>query len=141
MNLRRRRPADPEVNLISLIDVVFLLLLFFLLSTTFNQQSSIHIDLPKASAQQDKVQDDTVTLAIDAGGEYYVNGQRVVNRQVESVKRALTNVIGVEKKPPLVISADAKTPHRAVITAMDAARQVGLVHLSIATTQTSDSKP
>jgi len=141
MNLRRRRPADPEVNLISLIDVVFLLLLFFLLSTTFNQQSSIHVDLPKASAQQEKVQEDTVTLAIDAAGEFYVNGQRVVNRQVESLKRALMNVIGVGKKPPLVISADAKTPHQAVITAMDAARQVGLVHLSIATTQTSDSKP
>ena len=140
MNLRRRRPADPEVNLISLIDVVFLLLLFFLLSTTFNQQSSIHVDLPKASAQQEKVQEDAVTLAIDAAGEFYVNGQRVVNRQVESLKRALMNVIGVGK-PPLVISADAKTPHQAVITAMDAARQVGLVHLSIATTQTSDSKP
>ena len=139
MNLRRRRPSDPEVNLVSLIDVVFLLLLFFLLSTTFNQQSSIHISLPKSSAQQEQVPEKQVMLSIDAAGEYYVNGQHVVNRQVETLKRALSSVIGSEKNPPLIISADAKTPHQAVVTAMDAARQVGLVHLSISTQQTADT--
>lgn len=139
MNLRRRRPSDPEVNLVSLIDVVFLLLLFFLLSTTFNQQSSIHISLPKSSAQQEQVPEKQVMLSIDAAGEYYVNGQHVVNRQVETLKRALSSVIGSEKNPPLIISADAKTPHQAVVTAMDAARQAGLVHLSISTQQTADT--
>lgn len=139
MNLRRRRPSDPEVNLVSLIDVVFLLLLFFLLSTTFNQQSSIHISLPKSSAQQEQVPEKQVMLSIDAAGEYYVNGQHLVNRQVETLKRALSSVIGSEKNPPLIISADAKTPHQAVVTAMDAARQAGLVHLSISTQQTADT--
>lgn len=139
MNLRRRRPSDPEVNLVSLIDVVFLLLLFFLLSTTFNQQSSIHISLPKSSAQQEQVPEKQVILSIDAAGEYYVNGQHLVNRQVETLKRALSSVIGSEKNPPLIISADAKTPHQAVVTAMDAARQAGLVHLSISTQQTADT--
>lgn len=139
MNLRRRRPNDPEVNLVSLIDVVFLLLLFFLLSTTFNQQANIHVTLPKASAQQERVPDDQITLTIDAAGEYYVNGQHVVNRQADTLKRAISSVIGPEKKPPLIISADAKTPHQAVVTAMDAARQVGLVHLSISTQQTADT--
>ncbi len=133
MNLRPHRREDPEVNLTSLIDVVFLLLLFFMLSTTFDRQSEISIDLPKAAKQTPVEQKEAITLSIDAAGEFYVNGQHVVNTQVESVKRALRAVLGEQKEPPLILSADAKTPHQAVITAMDAARQVGLVHISIAT--------
>lgn len=72
-------------------------------------------------------------LSIDAAGEFYVDGRQVVNTQVESLKRVLRAALGERKDPPLIISADAKTPHQAVVTAMDAARQVGLIHLSIAT--------
>lgn len=135
MNLRPRRRGDPEVNLVSLIDVVFLLLLFFLLSTTFKQGSNIHLDLPKASPQPEQTTDETLTVTIDAEGNFYLNGRQLVNQQLDTLKRALSTAIVTDKKPPLVISADAKTPHQAVVTAMDAARQVGLVHLSIATQQ------
>lgn len=135
MNLRPRRRGDPEVNLVSLIDVVFLLLLFFLLSTTFKQGSNIHLDLPKASAQPEQTIDETLTVTIDAEGNFYLNGRPLVNQQLDTLKRALKAAIVTDKKPPLIISADAKTPHQAVVTAMDAARQVGLVHLSIATQQ------
>lgn len=140
MKLRPRRREDPDINMTSLIDVVFLLLLFFLLSTTFDRQSEIRIDLPKASPEQEQATPDTVTLTIDAAGEFYVNGRHVVNRQLESVKRALRTVIAAGEKPPLVISADATTPHQAVVTAMDAARQLGLVHVSIATRQPADGQ-
>lgn len=136
MNLRPRRRSDPEVNLVSLIDVVFLLLLFFLLSTTFKQGSNIQLDLPKASQQTEQSREKAITLTIDASGNFYLNGQQLVNQQIDTLKRALSAAIGTNKKPPLIISADVKTPHQAVVTAMDAARQVGLVHLSIATQQT-----
>lgn len=133
MNLRPRRRGDPEINLTSLIDVVFLLLLFFILTTSFNRESALRIDLPKASEQAAVEEQKPIMLSIDAAGEFYVDGRQVVNTQVESVKRVLRAALGERKDPPLIISADAKTPHQAVVTAMDAARQVGLIHLSIAT--------
>lgn len=133
MNLRPRRRGDPEINLTSLIDVVFLLLLFFILTTSFNRESALRIDLPKASEQAAVEEQKPIMLSIDATGEFYVDGRQVVNTQVESVKRVLRAALGERKDPPLIISADAKTPHQAVVTAMDAARQVGLIHLSIAT--------
>ncbi len=133
MNLRPRRRGDPEINLTSLIDVVFLLLLFFILTTSFNRESALRIDLPKASEQAAVEEQKPIMLSIDAAGEFYVDGRQVVNTQVESVKRVLRAAMGERKDPPLIISADAKTPHQAVVTAMDAARQVGLIHLSIAT--------
>lgn len=133
MNLRPRRRGDPEINLTSLIDVVFLLLLFFILTTSFNRESALRIDLPKASEQAAAEEQKPIMLSIDAAGEFYVDGRQVVNTQVESVKRALRAALGERKDPPLIISADAKTQHQAVVTAMDAARQVGLIHLSIAT--------
>lgn len=133
MNLRPRRRGDPEINLTSLIDVVFLLLLFFILTTSFNRESALRIDLPKASEQATVEEQKPIMLSIDAAGEFYVDGRQVVNTQVESVKRVLRAALGERKDPPLIISADAKTPHQAVVTAMDAARQVGLIHLSIAT--------
>lgn len=133
MNLRPRRRGDPEINLTSLIDVVFLLLLFFILTTSFNRESALRIDLPKASEQAAVEEQKPIMLSIDAAGEFYVDGRQVVNTQVESLKRVLRAALGERKDPPLIISADAKTPHQAVVTAMDAARQVGLIHLSIAT--------
>lgn len=133
MNLRPRRRGDPEINLTSLIDVVFLLLLFFILTTSFNRESALRIDLPKASEQATVEEQKPIMLSIDAAGEFYVDGRQVVNTQVESLKRVLRAALGERKDPPLIISADAKTPHQAVVTAMDAARQVGLIHLSIAT--------
>lgn len=133
MNLRRSRRDEPEINLIPLIDILFFLLLFFMLSTTFKDQSLIRIDLPKASQQQQENQDKPIDLTIDVRGNFYVNGKRVVNTQIETLKRALQIAIGEREHPPLTISADGMTPHQAVVTAMDAARQVGLLRLSIAT--------
>lgn len=140
MNLRKHRRESPAIDLTPLIDVVFMLLIFFMVSTTFRDQSLIRIDLPKASPQQQQQKDEqTIVLTIDAQGDYFVNGRRIVNNQLETLKKALRLAVGSRDHPPLTISADGKTPHQAVVTAMDAARQVGLVHLSIATRNTPDT--
>jgi biopolymer transport protein ExbD len=141
LNLRKFRRESPAIDLTPLIDVVFMLLIFFMVSTTFKDQSLIRIDLPKASQQQEQEKNDqTIELTIDAQGNYFVNGKQVVNNQVDTLKKALQLAIGEREHPPLTINADGKTPHQAVVTAMDAARQVGLVHLSIATRTSGDVK-
>jgi biopolymer transport protein ExbD len=141
VNLRKFRRESPTIDLTPLIDVVFMLLIFFMVSTTFKDQSMIRIDLPKASQQQQpEQQDKSIDLTIDVQGNFYVNDKRVVNTQLDTLKRALQIAIGNREHPPLIISADGKTPHQAVVTAMDAARQVGLVHLSIATKNATEGK-
>lgn len=141
MNLRKFRRESPAIDLTPLIDVVFMLLIFFMVSTTFKDQSMIRIDLPKASQQkQQENQEKPIVLTIDAQGNFYVGDKRVVNTQIDTLKRALKIAIGDRKNPPLTISADGRTPHQAVVTAMDAARQVGLVHLLIATKNAPEGK-
>ena len=119
--------------LIPLIDILLMLLIFFMLATTFKHTADISINLPEAS-QQDlpETEAKTLDITIDADGKFYVNREEVVNREVDTVKRALEKVSGGDKEMIVVISADAKTPTQAVVTAMDAARQTGLVHITIA---------
>ncbi len=135
MNFRKPRREEPEVNLIPLVDVALLLVVFFMLSTTFNKQSAITLDLPEASAEQRQAPEKPLEITIDAEGRFYVNQQRVINTQIETLKQAIRVAAGDDTKIPLLISADAKTAHQAVVTAMDAAGQLGFVHLSLATTQ------
>lgn len=142
MNLRRSsRRDEPDINLIPLIDILFFLLLFFMLSSTFDRSAELKIDLPKSSDNpQQQARQENIEVIIDSAGNYAVNGKQVVNNQIETLKRALQLAIGERQHPPLIISADGKTPHQAVVTAMDAARQVGLLHLSIATRTSAEGK-
>lgn len=133
MNLRKFRREEVSVNLTPLIDVVFLLLIFFMVTTTFRDESEIEIDLPQASEKPAERVDDAIAVVIDQDGKFYVNKTLVINTQVDTLKRALRKTKGDRKNPPVIISADAMAPHQAVVTAMDAARQVGLVRMSIAT--------
>jgi len=135
VNLRQFTKQDPEVNLTSLIDVVFLLLIFFMVSTTFTKEAEITVDLPEANAEPVEAALAPIDLTIDVKGRFYINQQKVVNRQITTLKKAIQLAVDGREDVPLVISADANTPHQAVITAMDAARQLGIVKLSIATTQ------
>lgn len=142
MKLATRRSPDPELNLTPLIDVVFLLLIFFMVSTTFTRESEISIDLPTSSGEATQTEQQMLEIAIDSEGRYFVNQQRVINTQLESLKRALRQAMAEQDQAPqLVISADAQTPHQAVINAMDAARQVGLTQLTFATKQRQDQAP
>ena len=134
MNFRAgRRREEPDVNLTPLIDVVFLLLIFFMVSTTFNKQSEISIQLPQAAGETQQDKRVVIEVSIDAEGRYYVNHQQLINTQLDTLKRAMQTQAGKEKEPKLIISADRRTPHGAVVRAMDAARQLGFVHLTFAT--------
>ncbi len=139
MNLRRTQPEALELNLIPLIDIVFMLLIFFIVTTTFTRETEISVDLPVANTDPLEINDKPVEISIDAEGRYYVNRQEVADTEIETLKRALEKQAGGRKDPPLIISADGKTPHQSVITAMDAARQLGFVHLTFATQHSSDS--
>jgi len=133
VKLRAGRREEPDVNLTPLIDVVFLLLIFFMVSTTFDKSSELSIELPEATATQPPEHDRSITVAIDAQGRYYVDGRRLVNEKAETLVRALKRVAGGRSTVPVVIDADARTPHQAVVTVMDAARELGLLHLRFAT--------
>ena len=140
MNLKPDRKEEIDLNLTPLIDVVFLLLIFFMVSTTFEQTSKLKIDLPEASAKAEQQPDKKIVIGIDVKGRFYINDRQLVNTQVKTLKIALMKVAGDNKQIPIVLRADAKTPHQAVVTAMDAAAQVGLTRLSISTLETNGGK-
>jgi len=136
MNLRPQRADDTGINLTPLIDVVFLLLIFFMVSTTFERSSELAIELPEAATEAEPDEREQLEIAIDAQGRYYVNGRQLVNTQLETVRQAMRDAAGDATALPVVISADGKSPHQSVVTVMDAARQLGLVHLSFTTRRT-----
>ena len=133
MNLRPHKREQPDINLTPLIDVVFLLLIFFMVSTTFDRHAKLKVELPEASAKTEQQLEDPVVLSIDAKGNYFIDDRQVVNTQLETLKIALQKTVADKKDVSLVLRADAKTPHQSVVRAMDAASQLGLTRLSIAT--------
>lgn len=133
MRLRTSRRDDLEINLAPMIDVVFLLLIFFMVTTSFNRESEIQVNLPEASAKAQDMKEEPIEISIDSSGRFFVNREVLINTQVATLKLALQKVAAGRTDVPLIISADAVTPHQAVVTAMDAARQVGLTQVSIAT--------
>jgi biopolymer transport protein ExbD len=138
VKLARRHQEAPDITLTPLIDVVFLLLIFFMVSTSFSRHAEIELELPEASTEKTEERPEVIEVAIDVKGRYYVDGRQLVNTQMGTLKQAMRNAVGARKSPPLVISADANTPHQAVITAMDAARQLGITHISFATSQAEE---
>ena len=137
MNFKRQNKEMVEVNLTPLIDVVFLLLIFFMVSTTFTKENHLSIDLPEASAEQQPVATNRLEIIITASGSYSINDKSLINNQLETLKRGLMKAANGEKGLPVTITADANTPHQAVVRAMDAAGQTGFVNLSITTRKTS----
>ena len=141
MKFRRRAggAAREEVflNLTSLIDVIFVLLLFFVVTTTFSRPSQLKIDLPEASSGQAAQQSELKQLEVlvSADGQYEVTGQLLLNSDLESLMAALQRESEGDNSLPLTLSADAKTPHQAFITAMDAAGKLGFAHLRITTVE------
>ena len=140
MKFRRQRTEDEGINLTPLIDVVFLLLIFFMVSTTFTKRTQLTVDLPEAVGEQNSEPPRQIEILIGADGSYAVNDQVLVNNKAETLKTAISKVSEGDNKIPLVITADAKTPHEAVVQAMDAAGQLGFAHLSITTRQPDPEK-
>lgn len=133
MKFKRQSQSEDSINLTPLIDVVFLLLIFFMVSTTFTKETHLKVDLPEASAEQNTEQPKVIEILIGRDGSYAINGQSLVNSKIPTLKRALSEESAGDLERPLVITADANTPHQAVVTAMDVAGQLGFSHLSITT--------
>ena len=121
MNLRPQRRDDVDLNITPLIDVVFLLLIFFMVSTTFERESEISITLPEASEEYAETKLDTVEVAVDAEGRVFINEQMLVNSQLMTIREALRDAMYDMEEPPVVISADARATHQLVVRVMDAA--------------------
>lgn len=138
MRFKRTQREELDLNLTPLIDVVFLLLIFFMVSTTFQKESEISLQLPRASTEPTDVPGPKLEIVIDAAGSFYVNDQELVKSDVESLQSALYELAGGDRDRPLTIRADAQTPHQAVVTAMDAAARLGMLRLSIATSRSTD---
>ena len=133
MKFRRQTDSDLSVNLTPLIDVVFLLLIFFMVSTTFTKETHLAIDLPESSGEVLQEQSKQLEITISKDGEFAVDGQGLVNSQLDTIKRALGKASNGNSKLPLIITADANTPYQSVVTAMDAAGQMGFANLSMTT--------
>lgn len=135
MKFRRQKKVDNNVNLTPLIDVVFLLLIFFMVSTTFTKESHLVLDLPEADGEVSETPLDGIEILIGKNGDYTINGKSLVNRQLKTLMKALEEVSLGNSELPLMITADANTSHQSVVTAMDAAGKMGFVHLKITTKQ------
>jgi biopolymer transport protein ExbD len=139
MRLSLRPRTQPEVNLTSLIDVVFLLLIFFMVSTSFVKESQIAISLPETDAAP--VVDESpeqIDIMITDTGVFYVNGRELINNRAETLRNALQKVAGGDNALPVTISADADAKHQHVVTAMDVAGRLGFGQLKIATVNAPD---
>lgn len=131
---------DQGINLTPLIDVVFLLLIFFMVSTTFTKETHLSVDLPEAVGEQSTELPEQIEILINSDGSYSVNGMALVNDKAVTLKSALEKTAEGNNELPLVITADAKTPHQAVVQAMDVAGQLGFARLSITTRQPEPEK-
>ena len=140
MKFARRTRTEVEVNLTPLIDVVFLLLIFFMVSTTFTKESQLSIDLPEASGNPTSVSEKTLEISITRSGEFAINEVALVNNKINTLINALQKVSDGDSTLPLIITADSATPHQSVVTAMDAAGQLGFSHLSITTKNVSEQE-
>lgn len=129
-----------EVNLTPLIDVVFLLLIFFMVSTTFTKETQLSINLPEADGDPMRVANEQIEITISRSGDYAVNQQSLVNNNIKTLKTAIEKTSGGKTDIPMVITADSETPHQAVVTAMDAAGQLGFIRLSITTRNATEDE-
>ena len=133
MKFARRVRPEVEVNLTPLIDVVFLLLIFFMVSTTFTKESHLSIDLPESSGDSASTSANQIEVSITRSGDFAINEVALLKNDIDTIKTGIQKVSGGDNTIPMIITADGATPHQAVITAMDAAGQLGFVQLSITT--------
>jgi biopolymer transport protein ExbD len=133
MNFRRPKPEEPEINLIPFIDVLLVILIFLMLSTTYSKFTELQISLPVADADQARDRPHEIIVAVSADGRFTVNRKPVDGRSVEILTSELAAAAGGSSDMILIISADATAAHQSVINVMDAARRAGLSKLTFAT--------
>lgn len=134
MRIGSARPEEElEISLIPLIDVVLTLIIFFVVTTTFQDRSALKISLPEASGQQAETPKDPLVIVVDAEGRYFVGGNEVLRRDAAALREAIGKVGGDDKDRAVILRADGNTPHQAVVTAMDSIGRLGFSRLTIAT--------
>jgi biopolymer transport protein ExbD len=140
MNLRQRPKEEPDLNLTSLIDVVLLLLIFFMVSTTFVDESRMKIQLPQAGADPaPEQQSNPIEIAVTASGEFRVDGKTLLNTSPATLSAAVAKVAGTQRNVPITIRADARATHQSVVTAMDVVGRLGFRAINIATVNESSA--
>ena len=134
MKFSPNRSDEPELNLVPLIDVLLMTLIFLVVTTSFSKESQLRIRLPEASAEMQTTKS-TLRVTIDANGQYFINDKQLLKSTPKALRNAMFQAAGAVKEPSVVIYADAKTPHQAVVYVMDAARRLGYMNLTFATQQ------
>jgi biopolymer transport protein ExbD len=132
MNFRKARPEEPEINLIPFIDVLLVVLIFLMLSTTYAKFTELQVTLPTADADPSRERPREITVSVSADGRYSVNGDAVDGRSVELLTMALSRAAEGRNDMPIIVSADATSAHQSVINVMDAARRAGLARITFA---------
>ena len=138
MNFRKPRPEDPEINLIPFIDVLLVVLIFLMMSTTYSKFTELQVNLPTAEAEQLRERPAEIIVAVSGDGRYAVNRNAVAGRSVDALSAALAAAARDLKEPVIIVSADATSAHQSVINVLDAARRAGLARLTFAA-QTGDA--
>ena len=134
MNFQRgKRHEELEMNLVPLIDVLLVIIIFLVVSATFSRTSELQINLPTAEANSPQDKPLVITVEVDAGGRYLVNGDEVEGTEISAIASALTKAAGDGKEPTIVINADAKATHQSVVNVMEASRQANYTHITFAT--------
>ena len=137
INFRKRRTEEPEINLIPFIDVLLVILIFLMLTTTYSKFTEMELTLPSADTEQLRDRPKEVIVSIAADGRYAVGKDARQDRSVEGIASALTRHAPAGKDSIVIISADANAPHQSVVSAMEAARRAGLSQITFATQATS----
>jgi len=132
MQFRQRFREEPEINLIPLIDVLLMALIFLLVTTSFSREARLRLQLPEA-ASASQLESASLRIAIDAHGQYFINNKQLLNASTEALRAAMQQAVGGRKDPVIVVQADRKTPHEAVVRVMDVSRRLGYTHLTFAT--------
>jgi biopolymer transport protein ExbD len=134
MRIRDDRAHDePEINLVPLIDVILVLVIFFVITTTFDARSTLQLQLPSASQQPSDVPAKALSVLVNAEGHYFVGDSEVLRTDVDALKQAISQAAGTDRDRPILLRADGRTPHQAVVTALDALAQLDFRRVSIAT--------
>ena len=142
MKLQTRKPKeDPEINLISLIDIALLLVIFFMLSSTFIQEGRLKIELPQASlVPTGKQKTDPLVVTVTQAGVYRVNDKELINNSPDTLRAAILEVSGADRNRPVTVRADGRATHQSVVSAMDVLGKLGFVKINIATVEESQIK-
>jgi biopolymer transport protein ExbD len=130
---RKSRLEDPEINFIPLIDVLLVIIIFLIVSTTFSKFSELKINLPTADANPVEEKLLPINVTVNKQGQYAINEEILSQNSIDSIEKRLIQIAGNSKDLPVIINADAETPHQSVVNIMEASRRAGLTKITFST--------